>query len=439
MIRFLAFAAALCLLSNIPVSAMFMRIDEPVPIDRLVANVERYIQERPDDADGHYTLGRIHSLAFAKAAWGGDDLQTVEVVPAEKRQRREGEPAPELPGFAAYQGVQVGEGQVRPPTLSSRAREHLAASLRHYRRAVELKPDHPLYMLGHAWMLEQAALYSKAVRQPEPAADEELGDLPATQPSWSEQALEGYRAAFKLAFDQDKARQHYLATPDALVSREAAEGIIRLLEGDGVAEAEQQEVKQMQVAIAELKQIPMAITPIVFAMEPGRRWGTLVDDTRRTRFDLAGDGVDREWPWLRGDVGILVWDPKRQGRIQSGRQLFGSATWWMFWETGYEALAALDDDGDGMLRGSELDGIRVWFDRNGDGRSGRGEVVSLASLGIVALGTQAESHSADDVAAWQRRGIELESGQTLSTWDWRPMSLPARSACRCQPVIAGGA
>jgi hypothetical protein len=273
-------------------------------------------------------------------------------------------------------------------------------------------------------MLEQAARYTAAGQ---------AGDVPATQPSWNEQALAAYRKAFELAWPTDKARKHYLATPDALVSREAAQGVIRLLEKQQANDEQKQEIQRMADAIQELKEIPMAITPIVFSMD-GRAWGSQVDPARRTGFDLAGDGLEREWPWLKADVGILVWDPKRTGKIESGRQLFGSSTWWMFWENGYEALAALDDDGDGRLAGPELAGIRVWFDRDGDGKSGRGEVVSLATLGISAIGTGGESHSAEDLAAWNPRGIELADGRTLPTWDWRPTSLEPEWRHCCQEL-----
>ena len=51
-------------------------------------------------------------------------------------------------------------------------------------------------------------------------------------------------------------------------------------------------------------------------------------------------------------------------------------------------LDALDDDRDGELRGAELAGISVWFDRDTDGVSDRGEVEPVEELGIVALATQ---------------------------------------------------
>src|SRR5687768_12540354 len=148
MIRIAVVAASLCLLwHSLTASAMFMRIDEPVPVERLVENLQRFVKEHPQDAGGHYTLGRVHSLAYAKLAFGAEDAGTVEVVPAAKRQRGGGqETHPELPGFAPYATVRVGQHE-GAPRLSTAARDHLEASLRHYGEAVRLAPEHALYRL----------------------------------------------------------------------------------------------------------------------------------------------------------------------------------------------------------------------------------------------------------------------------------------------------
>ena len=79
--------------------------------------------------------------------------------------------------------------------------------------------------------------------------------------------------------------------------------------------------------------------------------------------DLAGSGQAQPYTWVQPDTGILVWDPWSEGRIRSGRQLFGSVTFHMFWSDGYRALDALDDNRDGELRGNELKGLAAWFDR----------------------------------------------------------------------------
>src|SRR5262245_63412628 len=72
-----------------------------VPVDRLVKNLESYIAEHPDDAQGYYNLARVHSLAFTlKArsigAFEGralpmpapDDMKRFRKLPAKKEDKK---------------------------------------------------------------------------------------------------------------------------------------------------------------------------------------------------------------------------------------------------------------------------------------------------------------------------------------------------------------
>jgi hypothetical protein len=92
-------------------------------------------------------------------------------------------------------------------------------------------------------------------------------------------------------------------------------------------------------------------------------------------------------------------------------------SWWLFWRDGYEALSAVDDDGDGWLRGSELDGIGVWCDTNEDGVCQPGEVKTLRELGIVGLACSGQASSRSDVVRWNPRGVVLAGGKARPTWD----------------------
>jgi hypothetical protein len=163
--------------------------------------------------------------------------------------------------------------------------------------------------------------------------------------------------------------------------------------------------------------------------------GDLVDQQARTTFDLAGDDLHREWPWVKPDTSFLAWDPAGTGQITSGRALFGSATWWIRFRDGYEALSVLDDNGDGQLTGDELQGIVVWTDHNANGVSEPGEVQSLARLGIAAIATR--PRIAVDSTLTVDRGVTLTSGATVPTFDW--VAEPTRSASnvgRMGPGIA---
>jgi hypothetical protein len=114
-----------------------------------------------------------------------------------------------------------------------------------------------------------------------------------------------------------------------------------------------------------------------------------------------------------------VWDPLRTGRITSGRQLFGNATWWLLFADGYRALDTLDNDRDGYVSGGELTGLALWFDRDTNGVSEPGEVVPIeeAAAGrIRALGTRPDG--LERGGPKHSRGLILNDGTAVPTYDW---------------------
>ena len=161
---------------------------------------------------------------------------------------------------------------------------------------------------------------------------------------------------------------------------------------------------------------PRAITPIVFSLKPQTGLSSLLAPSKRVRFDLDGTGQEQKLSWVGPETAMLCWDPAGTGKISSGKQLFGSVTWWMFWRDGYAAMAALDDNRDGWLTGRELSGLALWFDRNQNGVSDPGEVVPIAQTpvsGLATTATGAEQHGPMNPA-----GLRLRDGSTLPTWDW---------------------
>lgn len=98
--------------------------------------------------------------------------------------------------------------------------------------------------------------------------------------------------------------------------------------------------------------------------------------------------------------------------------MFGGVTFWLFWTTGYDALAALDNNGDGQLTGDELQGLAIWQDANGDGVCESGEVRPLSEYRIVALSCRYErdpDHA--DRVAFLPRGVTFRNGKTRPTFD----------------------
>lgn len=238
---------------------------------------------------------------------------------------------------------------------------------------------------------------------------------------WRRIAADHYYFAFEATIKEDAARteQPPFGGLMELISYEAGKSFQKLAEADPViAKKDEARPKAIAEGLKKLEALPKSglITPVVFSLNNSSSLSELLSPDTISAFDLDGTGRDQSWPWLRPDTALLVWDPSGLGGITSGRQLFGSVTWWMFFRNGYEALDALDDNADGSLSGRELRGIAAWFDRNSNGESDPGEVVSLASLGITSISVQVTGH--DGRAPMNRAGITLASGQTLPTYDW---------------------
>ncbi len=92
-----------------------------------------------------------------------------------------------------------------------------------------------------------------------------------------------------------------------------------------------------------------------------------------------------------GNRPLVVYDPKKSGKIKDGSMLFGNYTFGgrgkskTPWENGYEALASLDLNKDGFLKGSELKDISLWFDDNSNAISEVSEVVDATKHGLKSL------------------------------------------------------
>ena len=115
-------------------------------------------------------------------------------------------------------------------------------------------------------------------------------------------------------------------------------------------------------------------------------------------FPLEPNQPNARWHWYgSSDAPVLVYDPEHSGKITSAHQLFGA---WTFggkrvaalapqkttaWKNGFEALAQLDNDGDGTISSGELEPLGLWFDENRDAISQEGEVRTLKEVGIESL------------------------------------------------------
>lgn len=98
-------------------------------------------------------------------------------------------------------------------------------------------------------------------------------------------------------------------------------------------------------------------------------------------FDLNNDGKDELLPYLKKGAGYLVLDKNKDGKVDSGAELFGPKT-----GDGFEELRAYDDDKSGFIdeRDAIFDNLKIWSINE----EGKGTLVSLldANVGAIYLG-----------------------------------------------------
>lgn len=414
-------------------------IPQYIPVERLIENATADIQQDPNDASRYYTLGRIHYLAFVNKAFlvGTFGGTSSHIIPfwlwenyLEQARRQEAKrialqeygyestrdvPDEERDEFwdrvrAIQNKLERENWQPERPT-NEQLVEHAAAAQWNFYKAISLDPNNALYYLGQASLGEQ---YLGFFEQTSPAL------LP---PRLKTIILNGVKDTYLCAYDfsiQEDLELEYLPILGlhSIISYEAGTAFIRLWEAEDQIPTEVQEkIASIKENLATLEALQTgAITPIVFSLEENSSLSELLAPTKIVLFDLDGNGVVERRPWVKSTTGFLVWDSNGDGQITSGRELFGSVTWWLFFPNGYRAMDMLDDDRDGFLTYGELDGISVWFDRNSNGRSDMGEIIPVESLGIAAIATRPSDF--DGKTPMCTSGIRFKNGRTLPTYDW---------------------
>ena len=130
---------------------------------------------------------------------------------------------------------------------------------------------------------------------------------------------------------------------------------------------------------------------------------------RHFRFDLDGDGRTELLPLFSSGSGYLALDANANGRIDSGKELFGPHS-----GNGFAELAKLDADKNGWLDENDpaFSRLTVWA----PAAAGDGQMRSLAELGIGALGLahvatpfELRGSGNEDLGAVKSSGVYLES------------------------------
>lgn len=367
---------------SLPAPARYAGVDvEKVPVTRLIANLEEQLQEpglKPQAvAQLKLNLGRLHAMAWAL---GKDEVQV-----------RKGTRTPwhgYEPSGIPWDGRPWSPKGGQPETSPTRGdRKHLDEAVRLHREALETDPQNKLAQLGLGWCLLQAGEKAKAV--------EVL--RPLVKAAWEE--------------DQKVDSRHGYAP---LLTEEAGRYLIEALD----KEQDKDEIAEIEEHVKHLDELPRAVTPLAIPLQGGLGPADLLDPAARVRFAVDGQSPEATWTWITPRAAWLVLLPPDGSRqVRSGLELLGNVSWWLFWSDGFQALAALDDDHDGALRGAELDGLGVWQDRDGDGRCGAGEVQTVAEAGVVALSCLAVPYAHPDVAGWSPGGATFANGEVRPVWD----------------------
>ena len=347
---------------------------QQVPVERLVKNLEEAVKKDSKNVQALVNLARVHGMAYALKT------DTAQVRKGHEERGPWFGYEPKLVPFITVE-------KTEDPAKQKAAKAHLTKAVERFKEAVKLAPDNLRARLGYAWTLEQSGEKKEAVKE--------------------------YRALIEDAWKKEKDLKQLDLGGHTIVA-EAAGYLIPLLD----KEKDKKEIATLTERAAHLGKLPRWITPVAVPLRDGLRARDIEDRNAAVAFDADGSGLKRKWTWVTKDAGWLVYDPKGNGVVTSGLQMFGGVTFWLFWETGYDALASLDDNGDGVLTGDELKGLGIWHDANGNGICDPGEVKPLSAYGIVAVSCRFQRDpNHPDRIAFSPNGVTFRNGKTRPTFD----------------------
>ena len=386
-----------------------------IPGDRLVANLSERLKVEPGNAAIYYLIGRAHYATFSRAVESdGSKKGEVEILEFENS----------LPEFYSLPGNIYPWDSKTAVKDTPATRRHIGEAIRNLRLALNMteKPTKATKVyaqadLAHltlACSFDSGALLASKIKLEAPFEHLNTTDL------WRAKAADEYLLAFQASISQDlRTGEQPIFGLQTLVAFEAGKSYLRL-------RPKSTQSASVKAGIEHLIKLPpcRAVTPLVLDLSGAKPLAELLDNTLNVKFDLDGSGRSQAYTWVKPTTGFLVWDPLKEGRITSGRQLFGNATWWMLWPNAFAALDALDDNHDGWLTGRELKGLAIWFDRNSNGKCDPGEVVPIEQTPITALRTSYDSKSGTSLVS--TLGLRLRDGRTLPTYDWVVSSTQAQ-------------
>ncbi len=139
--------------------------------------------------------------------------------------------------------------------------------------------------------------------------------------------------------------------------------------------------------------------PLILNLD-GKGIQTLTPSSISARFDHNADGIATATGWTAAGNGILALDLDKNGKIDSGKEIFGNHSVLSNGATaahGYAALAELDSNHDNLINQADelFSSLKVWQDINQDGISQANELFTLQALGIQSLNLEYQENSKD--------------------------------------------
>lgn len=165
-------------------------------------------------------------------------------------------------------------------------------------------------------------------------------------------------------------------------------------------------------------------------------------------FDLDNNGFAEKTAWIGTEDGFLALDRNCNGSIDNGGELFGDQVILKDGsksESGFEALAELDDNGDGIIdnKDSAFANLRVWIDANHNGKSDSNELKTLNETGIISISLEHSEVSIVDEETGARiaesASVTINKNGAVSTVDISEFWFPVNSSDTTQDgVVTAG-
>lgn len=159
-------------------------------------------------------------------------------------------------------------------------------------------------------------------------------------------------------------------------------------------------------------------TPLVIDLT-GAGINTLANDGLIC-FDHNNDGVAESTGWIGANNAFLALDKNGDGKINNGNELFGNNTLLSSGgnaSNGFEALKEHDINSDGVI--NELDNVwdslLLWIDKNVNGATEQGELISLSSSGISEINLEYYQKNHKDSNGnnhWLEGSVSWDNGTT---------------------------